>query len=134
MADADDLVLEISGIRPDKGNPVLVNSDAAAMRLVADFGGHGKHTHCSSHFKATKKTLNTFKSSVRLAAGSGSAFRTELEMSLKSERREDADVHLIIYALDDSEVKKLDGGKEGVQTQATLGKELGRARASCAPF
>ena len=63
MADADDLVLEISGIRPGH-NPVLVNSDAAAMRL-ADFAATVLPPQPSFH---TAKTLNTFT----FAAGAGS--------------------------------------------------------------
>ena len=62
------LVIEISGIRPAKGDAAAL-LEANALRVVADVCSSGKHTHVSSHFKPTRKALNTFKSTVRLSAG-----------------------------------------------------------------
>ena len=128
-SDPQHLILEVQGIRAAKGDASkeLLESGATAVCIVADVGGLGKYTHYSSHVKPTRKTLNTFKTSVRLPAAAGSSLRSFLAKALRSSDKADADVHLIVYALNEGQAAALEASKSGA---VDLGLEIGRARAS----
>ena len=125
------LQCEIQGLRPAKGDAGkdLLAVDAAAIRLVADVGGIAEHVQATASLsKPTRKTLNTLKHTVKFPAATNSTLHAFLATALRSSKKEEADIHFILLAMDTDQLRILD--ELGEKAPKHIGRELCRARAS----